>query len=125
MTDTPRPVANEVAGLGAKYVQISSRLRGELRLQGRPQVCGGDEECVMLVSEREKLSAVLFGSEGQKLVNIRFFRGSSPTLSADELCATARSVLEKFWSVDRTEHRSKFPTNGRVQREAKDVLSSY
>ncbi len=79
----------------------------------------------MLMSEREKLSAALFGNEGRKMVNVRFFRGESPTLSADEMCATARGVLEKFWSGDRAEHRSKFPTNGRVQREAKEILASY
>lgn len=125
MSDILRPVANGAVGPEAKYVRTSSHLRDDPRLQGRPQVCGGDRRCDMSMSEREKLSAVLFGDSGRELVNIRFFKGNSPTLTADDLCATARGALEKFWSVDHRQHQSKFPTNGRVQREARDILAGY
>lgn len=78
----------------------------------------------MSMSEREKLSAVLFGSSDRTVLNVKFLRGTSSALTAEEMCATARGVLERFWN-GKGPQGNKFPINGRGQRSAADIIAGY
>lgn len=75
------------------------------------------------MSEREKFSAFLFGREDVEVLDIKFMRGTSQTLTAEEMCATAHRVLHSFFDGDRT--TNVLPVGRRKQREVADILASY
>ena len=79
----------------------------------------------MSMTERERLANALFGSKERELLNVRFMKGTSPTLTSEEMCRAASTALEAFWSKRPGELRSKFPKNGREQREGAEVLATY
>ena len=57
------------------------------------------------MGHKERLLRTLFESEGRKHLNIKFARGTSDDISAEELCAEANSALlqVKLGHVERRE----------------------
>ena len=57
------------------------------------------------MTEKERLLRTLFETEGYKHLNIKFARGTSDDISAEELCAEANSALlqVKLGQVERRE----------------------
>jgi len=47
------------------------------------------------MNEREKLLSFLFDREDLKVRNVKFFRGNAENLTAEQMCKTAREVLEE------------------------------
>lgn len=57
------------------------------------------------MSHKERLLRTLFDTEGRKHLNIKFARGTSDDISAEDLCAEANSALlqVKLGQVERRE----------------------
>ncbi|MFG1189242.1 hypothetical protein [Xanthobacter flavus] len=53
----------------------------------------------MSESGKDKLLSLLFGGE-KELVNIKFFQGNSPSLTAAELCEEAYSAIVQACAAD-------------------------
>lgn len=88
-------------------------------------LCGVKEwETGMTVSEREKLSSFLFGRDDKEVCNIKFMRGESSSLTAEQLCEAARNVIEAFWDMPGAA-QSALPCNSVVPRRRQDILASY
>ena len=75
------------------------------------------------MSEREKFSTFLFGRNEIEVLDIKFLRGTSPTLTSEEMCETAHAVLAEFFARDgRT---NALPAGRRAQRGVAEVLAAY
>lgn len=51
-----------------------------------------------MMSEKEKLAALLFDRSDKRVKNIKFFRGNADNLTIEEMCQTAREVVEDTWA---------------------------
>lgn len=52
----------------------------------------------MSMGEREKLLSFLFDRDDKRVVNIKFFRGNADNLTVEDMCQTAREVVEDTWA---------------------------
>lgn len=78
----------------------------------------------MSMNEREAFSAFLFGREDVEVLNIKFMRGLSPTLSPNKLCSTAQAVLQDLWGDERGIVDQ--PPSGRSsQRSVAEIMAAY
>jgi hypothetical protein len=75
------------------------------------------------MGEREKLSTFLFDRDDIDVLDIKFLRGSSSKLTSDEMCETARRVLERFFSSGIKTNA--LPSGRREQRGVAEILASY
>jgi hypothetical protein len=75
------------------------------------------------MSEREKFSAFLFGRDDTEVLDIKFLRGTSPALTPDEMCETARGVLTEFF--ERGGSTNVLPVGRRPQRGVAEILGFY
>lgn len=78
----------------------------------------------MSVGERDDLSTFLFGRDDVEVMNIKFMRGSSASLTPEKMSETARVVLADFWqqgaaAVDQP------PRGRRAQREVAEIIAEY
>jgi hypothetical protein len=78
----------------------------------------------MSTSERDAFADFLFGQEDVEVLDIKFLRGSDPTLTPGELCATAHGVLRAFWQ-DNTAMEDQPPAGRRAPRNVAEVFSMY
>ena len=54
----------------------------------------------MSMSERERLLSFLFDRDDKQIANIKFFRGSAEKLTIDDMCCTAREVINEVWATE-------------------------
>jgi hypothetical protein len=51
----------------------------------------------MSMSERDRLLSFLFDRNDKVVKNIKFFRGNAEDLTLEDMCRTARAVVEDTW----------------------------
>ena len=51
----------------------------------------------MSMSEREKLLSILFDTDDKRVLNVKFFRGTSSALTGEQFFAAAREVIADTW----------------------------
>lgn len=73
-------------------------------------------------TEREKLEATLFNSEGVSLINVKFFRGDNEKLSEEGLACEARRVLEQTLGKELEDCA---PKSGRDRSQAAQLVENY
>lgn len=50
------------------------------------------------MSEKDRLLSLLFDRSDKRVKNIKFFRGNADSLTIEEMCQTAREVIEDTWT---------------------------
>ena len=70
---------------------------------------------------KEQLFSFLFEGGQRKLLNIKFLRGDSSSLTEEQLCAAAHSALSAAIS-DGSHFEDKPPVSARVQVEASELI---
>lgn len=77
----------------------------------------------MSINGRERLSSFLFDQPNWEVLDLKFLRGKSVTLTADEMCESAQGVLEAFFASET--HGNVLPNGRRPQRDVAEILASY
>ncbi len=72
------------------------------------------------MSEQD-LSSFLFERSDIEVLDIKFLRGRDPGLTAEELCAVAKGVLENFFTLPTA---SQLPEGRTAQRNVAELLGS-
>ncbi len=104
MIDIPPPAASEADRPGPVRAPTNCRQKGALKSPKGPLLRGGSkrrqsEDGVMTnMSERDQLLSLLFDRSDKRVINIKFFRGNASNLTVDEMCQTARVVVEDTWA---------------------------
>ena len=71
--------------------------------------------------EKEGLKSFLFDRTDVEVMDVKFLRGRDANLTEEELCATSKRVLAKFFSTPKP---SKLPQGRRPQRSVAEIFTS-